>query len=101
MVKYIDLKEFREQGYLQEVNRQFLHPLGLALEIRVDDEGNETLGGIWDYRDDADGMAFVDLTSEDHKSRYQNVQNQLADKALARKEKYGWEIQPVGSTIDV
>lgn len=31
--KRIDIKEFREKGYLQELNRNFLHPLGLALEI--------------------------------------------------------------------
>lgn len=30
-VKYISAKKFREEGFLQEVNRQFLHPLGLAL----------------------------------------------------------------------
>ena len=30
--KYMPIKEFRERGYLQELNRRFLHPLGLALE---------------------------------------------------------------------
>lgn len=39
-IKRIDVAEFRSEGYLQEVNRRFLHPLGLALEVtRVDDEG--------------------------------------------------------------
>lgn len=32
-IKYISPKEFREEGYLQEVNRRFLHPLGLAIEM--------------------------------------------------------------------
>tara|TARA_Y100000034_G_scaffold116947_1_gene155911 strand:- start:116 stop:415 length:300 start_codon:yes stop_codon:yes gene_type:complete len=58
-IKYIDIKEFRELGFLQELNRQFLHPLGLALEINIDDNtGEETLGGIWDYREDSEGMLF-------------------------------------------
>lgn len=59
-VKRIDIREFREFGYLQELNRGFLHPLGLALEVVVDDDGTETLGGIWDYRDDPEGMAYAE-----------------------------------------
>jgi len=34
---HMDIKEFKERGYLQEVNRKFLHPLGLALEVVIDD----------------------------------------------------------------
>ena len=41
--KKISIKEFREKGFLQEVNRIFFHPLGLALEVNIDDDGNETL----------------------------------------------------------
>ena len=58
-IKRIDIKEFREQGFLQEVNRKFFHPLGLALEVIIDDDtGEEKLGGVWDYRDDPEGMFF-------------------------------------------
>lgn len=58
-IKKIDIKEFREKGYLQELNRQFLHPLGMALEIIQDeDTGEEKLGGIWDYREDEKGIYF-------------------------------------------
>lgn len=31
-INYMDMEEFRERGYLQEANRQWFHPLGLALE---------------------------------------------------------------------
>lgn len=62
-IKRMDLNEFRSEGFLQEVNRLFFHPLGLALEVRVDDEGNvDGLGGIWDYRDDPEGIFFSDNT---------------------------------------
>lgn len=58
-IKRIDIKEFRIRGLLQEVNRKFFHPLGLALEVMVDEEtGKESLGGIWDYRDDPEGIFF-------------------------------------------
>jgi hypothetical protein len=57
--KRMDIKEFREMGLLAELNRVFLHPLGLALEVIIDDEtGKEKLGGIWDYRDDPEGMLY-------------------------------------------
>ena len=59
-IKRIDVKEFREKGFLQEANRKFFHPLGLALEVIInDDTGEEILGGIWDYRDDQEGMFFM------------------------------------------
>ena len=35
-IKRIDIKKFAEMGFLQEANRKFFHPLGLALEIIVD-----------------------------------------------------------------
>lgn len=34
-VKKMPISEFRERGYLHEVNRLVLHPLGLALEVKV------------------------------------------------------------------
>ena len=60
-VKRIDIKEFRAKGFLREVNRQFFHPLGLALEAIINEEtGEESLGGVWDYRDDPEGMFYLD-----------------------------------------
>lgn len=43
-IKWMGVKEFREEGYLQEANRQFFHPLGLALEIIVLPDGTELWG---------------------------------------------------------
>jgi hypothetical protein len=57
-IKRMDIKEFREMGLLAELNRAFLHPLGLAIEVIVEDDGTEKLGGIWDYRDDPEGMLY-------------------------------------------
>jgi len=58
-IKRMDIKEFREMGLLAEVNRAFFHPLGLALEVAVDDDGTEKLNGIWDYRDDPKGILYA------------------------------------------
>lgn len=59
-IKRMNIKEFQDMGLLAELNRTFLHPLGLALEININDETGEVkLGGIWDYRDDPEGMLFA------------------------------------------
>jgi len=49
-IKKIDIKKFREDGFLQRVNKQFFHPLGLVLEV-ITEDGTEKLSGIWDYRE--------------------------------------------------
>jgi hypothetical protein len=67
-VKFIDVKEFRELGYLQELNRKFLHPHGLALCIQVESDGAERLLGVVDYREDLEGMYFEENTLEASKT---------------------------------
>ena len=58
-MKNIYIKEFREKGYLQEVNRLFFHPLGLALSVSVEN-GEETISGVLDFRDDdEDSRRFI------------------------------------------
>jgi len=92
--KYIDIKEFREEGYLQELNRQFLHPLGLALEVQVDeDTEKERLGGVWDYRDDPEGIIFAEgVLNPDKTAR---VEEQWEERTAARAALLGSTIQPV------
>lgn len=57
-LKRMNIQEFMDHGYLQEVNRQFFHPLGLALEVVVSDDEEPRIGGVWDYRDDPEGIYF-------------------------------------------
>lgn len=58
----MDLKEFRDKGYLQEVNRLFFHGLGLAL-VLVDDEKRDLdsfppMLHVVSYQEDPEGIAF-------------------------------------------
>lgn len=55
--KLMDIKEFKERGYLQELNRRFLHPLGLALVV-IKEDGAYRIGGIRDSRDNPSGIIF-------------------------------------------
>lgn len=68
-IKRIDIAEFQEIGFLQEANRRFFHPHGLALEVIVDPDGTKRLGGVWDYRDDPEGMAFGDQPDREKAER--------------------------------
>ena len=96
-VKRIDIKEFREKGYLQELNRRFLHPLGLALEVIVDDDtGAEKLGGVWDYRDDPEGIVYAkDATADpDFKKKAQQIAKELRIRRESRERILGFFLQP-------
>lgn len=92
-LKQMSIKEFRESGYLQEVNRQFLHPLGLALMVIIDDDGKERLGAILDYRDDLDGIIYLDGEISPHKAANVIAEQQL--RAGIREGSLGYVVQPV------
>jgi hypothetical protein len=71
--KYLDGTTLRDDGYLQEVNRLFFHPLGLALALLYDDAfdtaapmTDQARLRVVDYRDYPKGVVFVygDLTQK-------------------------------------
>ena len=91
-VNYMPIAEFRKLGYLHELNRQFLHPLGLALEVVVDDKtGEESLGGIWDYRDDPEGIRYAPVNAEKAAFVRQAQKARHASRELA----LGYIVQPI------
>jgi hypothetical protein len=145
---YIEIAEFQRGGFLQEANRQFFHPLGLALEATIRDEehgaitalslsdedvaalrlvlaqidppdtGNDErdrinaalararrydvgqgyLSGVWDYRDDPEGMIFGDLTGDEVRAKALAVQQELERHVAWRLATFNGEIvQPIGS----
>ena len=96
-IKKMDIAEFRRLGYLQELNRRFLHPLGLALEVVVADDGTERLGGVWDYRDDPEGILYGDepaLVGE-RVSKARTITALIVARRPARVERTGCWIQPL------
>lgn len=97
-IKYMSIREFVELGFLQEANRRFFHPLGLALEVHVegvsDVDGSYRLGGIWDYRDDPEGIIF---TGPLDPVKADNVLVEEGRHAQARLSMIGSMIQPLDS----
>lgn len=139
-IKYMDLTEFREKGFLQEANRQFFHPLGLALEwdtgwtkegleqfvrrqinLARERQGREPaapdsplkfgvidaiwdfiqkvgldkprLTGVWDYRDDPEGMQFGwdHMDTDEVIQRWINVSEEFTKHVPARRALFGEE----------
>jgi len=95
-VKRMDLEEFRNKGFLQEVNRQFFHPLGLALEIIIDTDTNKvlTLGGIWDYRDDPEGMLYENDKLDPEKIK--NIKELKESKLVTRMNLKDYTVNGMG-----
>ena len=99
-LKYMVLKEFKEKGYLQEVNRLFFHPLGLAIEVIKEDDGEiSRISGIQDYREDPEGMVFSDLIRPECKEKAQSVEEERLRYAAIRQERFGWAVQPIGHSF--
>ena len=94
-IKRMAIKEFVTKGYLQEVNRQFFHPLGLALEVQVDDNNKYFLSGIWDYRKDKEGTIFVTLEGKDKYQRALRIKRERDLKMEHRWKKLGFKLQPI------
>lgn len=90
-VKRMSVEEFRAAGYLQELNRRFLHPLGLALEVVTEDGKPERFGGIWDYRDDPEGISYGDGVEADKAYR---IADEMRERVHARTLALGYWIQP-------
>lgn len=95
--KYMNIREFRDLGLLQEINRKFFHPMGLALAITIDEYDNYTLTGIIDNREDPEGFIFDSKLLEDKDSidKMETVEQMYYSKLKTRVEKLGFFIQPV------
>ena len=98
-VNKMDIKEFKEKGYLQEINRQFLHPLGLALEIITINNGVTVLSGIIDARDDPEGVVY-DFQNRKSNSislkKKEFIEKEMKKRCEIRKKNLGFDIEPIG-----
>lgn len=99
-IKRMSITEFRELGYLQELNRRFLHPLGLALEVSIDENGNESLSSIWDYRHEKEGIYYDLKNSDDErkevfKKKYDFIEKEMHKRFSDRMDKLGFFTEPV------
>lgn len=105
-MKYMTVKQFIERGYLQELNRLFLHPMGLSLQVEANvsaegvvDAGDDTQYGtfaIQDCQDDPEGVCFGDLTAREA-ALAQSLKNLRLSRMPDRLARLGYWIEPVAS----
>ena len=69
-IKRIPAAEFLvNSGLLFEINRTLLHPLGMALEVIVEEDGSMRIENLWDYRNDPEGMLYAPETFTDGRAK--------------------------------
>lgn len=99
-MKYMSLKEFKESGLLQEINRTILHPMGLAISLCKESDGTYKFDGIWDKRDDPVGIIF-DLANSDEerlerfRQNYKKVGEMAWSKIREREKALGTNIESI------
>lgn len=93
MAQYLNHKTLIEEGYLQEVNRQFFHPHGLALALVKNEPNAEGMLRIIDYREDKEGLVFD--KSIDLQPKADNVYRLEGERYVDRRKAIGWWVQPV------
>lgn len=99
----LDIREFVESGYLQEVNRRFLHPLGLALAVSAEQGSNGEmvdfrLTGVWDFRDDPEGIYFG---GEIDAAKVRRINAEWQQRAMTRRDALGFIVEPAPQTATI
>jgi hypothetical protein len=99
-IKYMSAEDFRKLGFLQEVNRKFFYPLGLALEVLTNKNGDEELGGIWDYRKDPEGNLFGNgMIKQDKIDFVEKLRQSKIENRISLQDEYKIKVDEDGIQI--
>lgn len=93
---FMPIEDFISEGYMQEVNRRFLHPLGLALVGSVREHGHE----LWviDSRDEPGGIYYEqdsETYSETRRRAAEEISRQWSEHGGHRMREARYMIQPM------
>lgn len=90
----VDGAELQRLGYLQEVNRRFFHPLGLAFAWFPDQSG---ILAVLDHRADPEGVGFAPgmLDADVSRMRADYVDGERASRVARRVSVFGAVVQPL------
>jgi len=83
----------RENGILFEINRQVLHPLGLAVDVRLDDSGGIAEVELTDNRDHPDAICFSAEEFNDGRSRYGDYLAARGRQNIQKRRRLGMVVQ--------
>ncbi|MEQ9569905.1 MAG: hypothetical protein RLN75_06915 [Longimicrobiales bacterium] len=80
-------------GVLFEMNRQVLHPLGLELHFRLDDDGRITAIDLLDNRDSPLPISFSPDAFHDGRGKYETYLNEHGRRNMQKRRQVGMVIQ--------
>lgn len=92
-----DLNEFVAKGILQEVNRCFFHPLGLALAVNFDPDTKKATGLACIYEDDDPEGTCYESINIDKANAFRQWK---LGRAPNREKAFGFVIQGDFDTVD-
>jgi len=91
--KKLDAMFLLESGLLFEINRQFMHPLGLALAVRKNNNGLLEIG-IKDGREKPEEMLFTKEVYEAGSLKLKEFLQDFGYEQMHKREKVlGWGVQ--------
>ena len=72
----------------------------MGLEIIIMEDGHEVFGGVWDYRDDPEGLYYdIAESDEERKESFRRkkafIDNEIEKRNKKRKETLGFDIEPI------
>lgn len=93
----LDVEDLITGGYLLEVNRQVLHPMGLALAVVPAEDGSDENAAlvVIDARSDPEGIRVAD-DSGTARSRAETFEEEWLRRRPERYDRLGWMVQPRG-----
>lgn len=93
--------ELLDEGWVQEANRLFFHPRGLALAVDRD-MADGFYAYVYDARTDPEGWVFGPGEIDDDLALTKAglVNAKFVAKQATRIERFGWIIQPVPDTCE-
>lgn len=94
-LKTVTPKELLDWGLIFEINRSVLHPLGLAIAVEMTEKGEVFFSnGVWDSRDDPEGIIFAKDAFERGDAKYQNFMDKFGTARCEERTKVlGYTVQ--------
>lgn len=83
----------RENGILFEINRQVLHPLGLEVDVRLDEHGDIAEVELTDNRDQPEAICFTAEEFNEGRARYEDYLDARGRENIRKRRQLGMVIQ--------
>lgn len=82
-----------DNGILFEINRQVLHPLGLELDLEIEEDGAKAEIVLSDNRPSAEPIYFTTEEFEEGREKYQRYMQEHGRRNIQKRRQIGMVIQ--------